>query len=220
MTDLLWEGERRSGRGPKPALSLDRIVQAAIAIADAEGLGALSMQRVATDLGAGTMSLYRYVPGKEELINLMVDRVVGDPPTLDSESWRTDLRTWAHASHDVFRRHPWSLSAVTGKRSLGPNETAWAESALAALSGTGLSPAERLKVVNVVNGQVRGAAQISPGHGPVLNIEALSRPEVAQRFPSLMAVLSSDEEFDMADVFEFGLQRILDGIDALLQTRS
>ena len=73
--ELLWGLGERPSRGPKPGLTLDRIVTAAVAVADAEGLGALSMRRVATDLGVGTMSLYRYVPGKAELLDLMLDKV-------------------------------------------------------------------------------------------------------------------------------------------------
>src|SRR6266849_10257810 len=102
-------GRERPHKGPKPALSLARIVDAAVRVADAEGLGAVSMGRVAAELGAAPMSLYRHVSAKEELLRLMVDAAWGDSPgqPAPGEGWRAGLARWAWAMHAAARRHPW-----------------------------------------------------------------------------------------------------------------
>src|ERR1700742_4126867 len=93
--DFLWHDRAKPTRGPKPALTLEQIADAAIAIADAEGLAAVSMQRVAADLGYTKMSLYRYLPGKAELVSLMLERGVGEPPALTAGGWREALTEWS-----------------------------------------------------------------------------------------------------------------------------
>src|SRR5438105_13318066 len=107
--ELLWGPGKRPSRGPKPGLSLERIVLAAIAIADAEGLSAVSMQRVAAECGFTTMSLYRYVPSKNELLDLMIDTAVGQPPKLHEipGGWRPKLAEWAWQTWSGFHQHPW-----------------------------------------------------------------------------------------------------------------
>src|SRR5215218_3749291 len=106
--EFLWGARAQPTRGPKPTLSLDRITDTAIAIADAEGLAAVSMQRVAAELGFTKMSLYRYVPGKAELVALMVERAIGDPPTIDTADWRAGLKDWSHQLLAGYLRHPWT----------------------------------------------------------------------------------------------------------------
>src|SRR3978361_385874 len=103
--EFLWQGRARPPRGPKPALTLGQIADAAIAIADAEGLAAVSMQRVAADLGFTKMSLYRYLPGKAELVAAMVERGLGAPPEIAGEDWRAGLTTWANALLTAFAGH-------------------------------------------------------------------------------------------------------------------
>src|SRR4051794_26350466 len=106
--DLLWNTGRRPSRGPKPGLTLDRVVEAAVEVADRDGLGALSMRRIAAELGTGTMSLYRYVPGKAELLDLMLDRVQRpseDPADFGDGGWRPALEALAHATLALYRRH-------------------------------------------------------------------------------------------------------------------
>jgi AcrR family transcriptional regulator len=223
---LLWDGEH-AGREPKPALSLERIVREAIAVADAEGLGALSMQRLARQLGAGTMSLYRHVPGKQDLVSLMFDTVLGDAPRLPAGDWLEALRTWAVASREAFRRHPWMLEVVAASRVMGPNEVAWSEVALRAMSETGLPAPSVFNAVLTVNGYVRGIVQLevdpargregSGGHqGPSLDPVAL-RTLGRDRYPTLMALLAAGAaESGTEGLFEFGLERILDGIAAFV----
>ena len=222
--ELLWGHQERPSRGPKPGLSLDGIVRAAITIADAEGLDAVSMQRVAGEFGFTTMSLYRYVPGKSELIDLMIDTAIGPPPDLSAipGGWRPRLAEWARQTWAFFQQHPWFLGAAM-HRIMGPNQLGWLEQAVAALSGNGLVGQELMEAVLVVNGHVRSMA---PFAGPESDawgdaIGSLLRTH-SERFPALTAAIA-DGAFapadDPADGLEFGLQRVLDGIEVLIKQK-
>ncbi|HEU4425304.1 MAG TPA: TetR/AcrR family transcriptional regulator [Pilimelia sp.] len=222
--EFLWGPHVQPTRGPKPALSLERIVASAIGIADAEGLAAVSMQRVAADLGFTKMSLYRYLPGKAELVALMVERAIGDPPTLSTHDWRAGLTRWARHLLARFVRHPWALEATVGPRPLGPNELGWMERALALLTETGLSGSERLDTVAVLAGHVRmiaeqAASSRQPENQMTATITEVLRDQ-GDRFPALAATITAaatDGGKDQA--FEFGLDRILDGLDMLMSRR-
>ncbi|MDQ1006156.1 AcrR family transcriptional regulator [Streptomyces sp. V4I23] len=171
---LLWGPHPKPSRGPKPALSLDRIARAGSGIADAEGLPAVSMQRVAGLLDVTKMALYRYVPGKAELVALMVETAIGEAPLPNGPrpDWREQLSDWARRLVTVFHRHPWLLDATVGPRVMGPRELAWMEQALAALDGTGLTDAERMDAVVLLAGHVRGIAQQARAAGPAGSPEA------------------------------------------------
>jgi AcrR family transcriptional regulator len=224
--ELLWGQQERPSRGPKPGLSLDGIVRAAIAIADAEGLDAVSMQRVAGEFGFTTMSLYRYVPGKSELIDLMIDTAIGTPPDLSAipGGWRPRLAEWARQTWTFFQQHPWFLAAAM-RRIMGPNQLGWLEQAVAALSGYGLVGQELLEAVLVVNGQVRSMAPFAATQ-PETDAwgEAIGALLAAHsdRFPALSAAIADGAFAPDAedDGLEFGLQRVLDGIEVLIKQRS
>ena len=113
------------------------------------------MERVATELGFTKMSLYRYLPGKAELVALMVERAIGEPPELGTGDWRVALQQWAQQLLAAYLRHPWVLEATVGPRPIGPNELGWMECAVAAMAGTGLTGAERLDAVAVLAGHAR-----------------------------------------------------------------
>ncbi|WP_290866573.1 TetR/AcrR family transcriptional regulator C-terminal domain-containing protein [Hamadaea sp.] len=224
--ELLWNARPQPKRGPRPALTTEQIALKGIEIADAEGLAAVSMQRVAADLGYTKMSLYRYVPGKAELVALMADLAIGAPPSLPGDGWREQLSAWAQALLPGFARHPWAIEATTGPRIIGPNEVAWLEAALSALDGTGLAGWERMDVVVVLSGHVRTiATQLSatPNGDPerqfgIVLFEIMR--EHADRFPAVNAALTSTlTEGGQDDALDFGLARILDGIGALIATR-
>ncbi|MEU7178420.1 TetR/AcrR family transcriptional regulator [Streptomyces celluloflavus] len=238
--ELLWGGRERPSRGPKPALSLDRITRTAIALADIGGLGAVSMQRVAGELDFTKMSLYRYVPGKTELVALMIDTAMGEPPAGRADAaghapdgWRAALREWAGQLSAVFARHPWLLGATVGPRVMGPNELGWTERAVAALAGTGLTGGEQLDAVLVVSGHLRAIGQVSASMG--VGSARASEPEQvmsaalnellvgrSDRFPALAAAVASVEA-DAAgrgQALEFGLERILDGLESYLSARA
>jgi len=226
--ELLWGTRPQPKRGPKPAMSIEAIAQAGIEIADAEGLAAVSMQRVAAELGFTKMSLYRYVPGKAELVALMAEMAVGAPPEPpEGAGWRQRLDAWARALLPGFMTHPWVLEATTGPRIVGPNELAWMESAIAALEGTGLRGGERMDAVVVLAGHVRTIAQqaaTSPGGKPEQQIGAILVEllrEHGDRFPAVNAALTESMASGTQDqALDFGLERILDGVGVLITERS
>jgi AcrR family transcriptional regulator len=220
---LLWGPTERPRRGPKPGLSLE----AAIQIADTEGLAALTMSRVATQLGVTTMALYRYVPGKGELLDLMIDAAGRPPPAPTGRGWRPDLAEWARASLATFQRRPWFLETMLGRVVMGPNWLAWLESALRAVSGIGLTAPEMMAVVLLVDGHVRATAQISlsvtgtaawaANFGRV--IETVSDDP---RFPMVTAVMTGGdfEDSPPESDFDFGLERLMDGIETYIKARA
>jgi AcrR family transcriptional regulator len=231
-----WGLRPHPGKGPKPGLSLDRIVAAAVAIADRDGLDALSMSRVAADLGAATMSLYRYVSAKDELVRLMIDAAFGPSPALPPGiGWREALSGWAWAMRAGFRRHAWVVRIPIGGLPIMPNEVAWFERGLAGLDGSGLEEAEKASVILLVTGYVRAlavtdadiaAAIARSGATPDEWMSAfprmLSRLIDPARFPALTKFIAAgvfDVHDDPDDEFTFGLERILDGIEALVSTR-
>ncbi|MFH8572498.1 TetR/AcrR family transcriptional regulator [Streptomyces sp. NPDC017993] len=227
---LLWGPHAKPSRGPKPTLSLDRIARAGADIADAEGLAAVSMQRVAGLLDVTKMALYRYVPGKAELVALMVEAAIGEaPPSNEPRAgWREQLGAWARQLAAVFHRHPWLLDATVGPRILGPRELAWTERAIAALEGTGLSGAERMDAVVLLVGHVRGIAQQAHAAGPMGNPEAQLSVTLGElmevhgeHYPALTAALDSAARHGGQDqAAEFGLERILDGLGMFIARRS
>lgn len=239
---LLWRTDElpARGRGPKPGLTVDRIAAAAIELADAEGLAGLSMRRVAERLGVGAMSLYTYVPGKAELIDVMLDMVYAEAgqPLVEGGDWRTKLERIARENWAMYHRHPWMLQVATPRPVLGPNATARYDHELRAVDGVGLTDVEMDSVVSLLAGHVEGAARRSieatqaerrtgmtdlewwEAHAPLLEkVLDLERYPVAARVGT-----AAGEEYgaasDPARAFEFGLQRILDGIAALIDSRS
>ncbi|WP_433295345.1 TetR/AcrR family transcriptional regulator [Actinoplanes sp. CA-030573] len=218
--DFFWNAKRPPTRGPKPALTLDRIADAAIAIADAEGLAAVSMQRVAADLGYTKMSLYRYLPGKTELVAAMLERSIDEPPAIPDGPWREQLTHWAAALLAAYTGHAWALEATSGRRPVGPNEIAWMEAALRCLP-PGLDGAERFDLVATVAGHVRMIAGQAGGAEADLTaaITAVVRDHAGE-YPAVVAAIGEIGERGGGDnAFAFGLERILDGLEALLDRR-
>jgi AcrR family transcriptional regulator len=229
-----WGVKPPPAKGPKPGLTLERIVATAVAVADAEGLDAVSMNRVAKELHTGAMSLYRYVASKDELLALMVDAALGEvPPAPAAGGWRPRLERWARTTMQAMWRHPWTVNAPIAGPPLAPHAVAWFEDALAALDGTGLEPGEKPSVVLMLSGYVTNhvtvMSQVAESfleegdaamRGYADTLRALTD---AERFPALHAVLAAGV-FDRADPpdeeFAFGLERILDGIEALIRSRS
>jgi AcrR family transcriptional regulator len=217
--DFFWAPRPRPTRGPKPALTLDQIADAAIAIADAEGLAAVSMQRVAADLGYTKMSLYRYLPGKTELVAAMLERGIGGPPEVAGD-WRQALTAWASALLEAYGGHVWALAATAGRRPIGPNELAWMERALAVLP-PGLTGAERLDAVATIAGHVRMIAGQSGGaESDLAAAMGMVVRDHAERYPAVVAALTDVAVRGGADdAFAFGLGRILDGLEVLVAQR-
>jgi len=239
---LLWGDPVRVRPGPKPRVDIEQVVRAAIAIADATGLADLSMRRVAETVGVGTMSLYTYVPSKAELLELMVDRVIGDAePTTETGSWRDGLDALARGAWEVYRRHAWLLGLSASRTVFGPNVLARYDAALAVAGRTGLPAGDVVGIVSLLDGHARGSAQAvvdaeqaAPGTGTsddewwLARAPLLDERLAAGDYPALMAVSAAGafEQPDnvttpytvqrAVDEFEFGLACILDGIAARL----
>ena len=242
IMDLLWGRGRSSSRGPKPGLDLEQIVRVAIELADAEGLAAVSMRRISERLAVGAMSLYTYVPGKTELLELMADRVLArsvDPVALAAaDTWRDTLEACARDQWEHHRRHPWTLQLDASRGTLGPNEITAYERTLATVADLGLPARDAVAMVDAVSMFVRGAAQSTADAAP--GVDATGKTELdwwlerepilgevlePARFPVLTR-LAADGGFDVPpdtpnynlrfaiDDFEFGLQRLLDGFEA------
>ena len=259
--DLLWGDQRPPARGPKPGLDVETVVRTAIELADAEGLAALSMRRVAERLGVGTMSLYTYVPAKAELLDLMFDTVFGEQaeaitsaiaadapgPASDAAppAWRVGLEARALADWALYERHPWMLHVSGSRAGLGPNEMTVYDSSLRIVDGIGLTGREMVAVVDLVATYVSGVARIAieAAQAPKatgitdtewwLAREAILTEKMSDptRFPTVSQV-AADGGFDVApdaadynvafavDDFAFGLQRVLDGIEAFISARA
>lgn len=218
VLEILWRDAPRARR--TRGLSRERIVAAAIELADAEGLGALSMARLAERLGCGTMSLYRHVANKDELVTFMLSAAPAPPPSpTDQADWRGALTDWAAGLWDVYHRHPWVLQTASAGPPADPGQLAWLDAGLAALGGTGLAERDKLAAVMAVLHYVRGAAalDIEAGHGEAPDYPALLRRLLdADRFPALAAALDAgvfdDADDDHLAEFRSGLNQLLDGI--------
>ena len=221
---LVWEKRRAPSRGPKPGLSRIEIAEAAIRIADAEGLGAVTMQRVARKLGVTTMALYRYFTSKSDLVAVMIDSAedsaaFGTRPV----PWKDRLEEWARRCASIYQKHPWFLEATTTRRSvMGPNELSWMEAGLALLEEAGLPPKERYYAFLTIIGHVRGYAtfeRLKSNSGSsqrwIRELDKLLRAE-GSRYAVLQATLRSGAFTENPeDAFDYGLNCILRGISVL-----
>lgn len=234
--EVLWSDRGRPGRRARPGLSLERVVAAAVEIADTDGLGQVSMSRVAQRLGFTTMSLYRHVRSKEELLLLMQEAAVGVPSSEPdpARGWRAGLEGWAREQLAVYHRHPWLLQIPISGPPLTPNNLTWLEYALRALRPTALDPGERVGVIMLVNGYVRTQAQLAQdlmaasaaaeGTTVMSYGRMLAKLIDAKRYPALLEVVASgvldgSEGYTEED-FAFGLNRLLDGVEALIRART
>ena len=161
--DLLW-GRRGPGkRGPRPGLSADAIVDAAIRLADAEGLEGVSMARVAAELGFTTMSLYRYVDSKDELLQLMWNASARGAETLalEGDGWRARLRMWAIVQRDMIDLHPWISQMPMAAPPVAPNSLAFVERGLATMDGTPLADADKLRFIGLISSYTMSEARMA-----------------------------------------------------------
>lgn len=233
--ELLWRGKDRPARGPKPGLTLDRIVGTAVDLADRDGLAAVSMRSVATELDVGTMSLYRYVPSKGELLDLMLDRVYQSDESTDHAKgldFRGALEWLAHGTWRLYHRHPWLLQVNQARPVLGPNALKGFNLALAALSAPKLTGTEKIQVIMAVDHYVTGTArtylfqqqaaeqsgmtdeEFWKTQGPILQ-QALDTGE----FPEVAGLEEDAFAITGEEALEFGLRPLLDGLVALVAKR-
>jgi AcrR family transcriptional regulator len=249
--ELLWRkaAEPAPARGPRRGLSVDAVVDAAIALADAEGLPAVSMRRLAGELGVAAMTLYTYVPGKAELIDLMLDTLYArmgrgchtgkSVQSVQSvQPWRARLEEIARANLALFAAHPWAAAVSTARPPLGPGLMAKYERELQALEGLGLDDVEMdaalTFLLGFVQASARAAAEARAGaHESRMddaawwqaNAPLLARVLDPAAYPTASRVGSAagaahGAAFDPDHAFEFGLQRVLDGLAALIAAKA
>ncbi|MEU9232247.1 TetR/AcrR family transcriptional regulator [Streptomyces subrutilus] len=243
--EMAWGLRERPGKGPRPTLTLTRIVDAAVALAAGEGMEAVSMGRVAKELGVSTMSLYRYVTAKEELYILMSDAGVGPPPAPapvpvpaggEGRGWRELLSEWAYAQRAVLMANTWILRIPITAAPVSPNQLAWMERGLAALADTALDEGEKISAIILIGGLVRNEATMAADMTDAIVKSGVAPDQVMAQYvrtlrlmtgpdthPAVTRLLESDaftgsEEPDFQ--FAFGLGRILDGLAELISSRS
>jgi AcrR family transcriptional regulator len=232
-TELLWGLRMPGRRGPKAGLVLDDIAAAALRLADEEGLDAVSMARLSQRLNRSPMALYRYVRGKEELLELMADAALGEAPRTPSDMpWQQRLRKWAEDALAALRRHAWYAEIPILAPPIGPRNLAWFESGLQALDHTRLSEADKvdivLTVITVVHGTIRmtvagpgpDAAPMRPSYG-----EQLRAVVDAEKLPAVHAAVAQGVFDQIAGPpaagretgFVAGLQLIIAGVETQLR---
>ncbi|MEU4155011.1 TetR/AcrR family transcriptional regulator C-terminal domain-containing protein [Actinoplanes sp. NPDC026670] len=221
---LLWDETEAPTRGPKPSLTPRRIAEAAVSLADSDGLDAVTMTKVAGLFKLSAMALYRYVPGKAELVELMIEAILAERPDLSvaGDDWQSQITEWARRSWDVHQAHPWLVTATAMRRqAMGPHQLGWMDAALASLEQTGLPPADQHQIFLLVAGLVRNLAQQRLDYDEEhdqewnrLNGELLARH--AHRFPALTRAIVGGAFEPAGDPLGFGLARLLDGVQALI----
>ncbi|WP_237104334.1 TetR/AcrR family transcriptional regulator [Nonomuraea sp. MG754425] len=226
--ELLWREEEPQ---PRPGLSVGRIVRAAVELADADGLEGLSMRKVADRLGFTTMSLYRHVPGRDQLVDLMRDEAMSEHPTdlPQREGWRARLAAIARQAWEIRRRHPW-LAEVRGTRHVpGPHAVAHYDHMLATLEGTALRPSEVIAVIGLLGRFVDAEALLLVETRREERRSGVSEEEWwgsrdslyerLGRYPTITRLWESGGWDHPEDSFEFGLRRLLDGVETLIRER-
>ena len=226
---VVWERPEPSDRPVPAPLSRERIILAAIRLADADGLAAVSLRKVAAALDVGPMRLYGYIDTKEELLDLMVNAVHAEiRPTGDN--WRQVLRSVAEATRQAAQRHEWLADLIGGRPQLGPNTLATGDAVLAAMGGVDLDTV--VPAVSAVNAYVAGAVrreiaerraerasgmdikQFQAAYGPYLE-----RTFATGRFPALATVVRDGPHLSANETFRIGLEFLLDGIEARISSR-
>ncbi|GGZ06883.1 TetR/AcrR family transcriptional regulator [Streptomyces poonensis] len=228
VPEVIWARPERTGRGPRPAFTRADIAAAAVRLADAGGLEAVSMRHVAAELGCGTMSLYNYVPRKEDLYELMVDAIGAEhvlaEPTGD---WRADMLRNARQTRAIMHRHPWAPRLMSGVYGFSPNTLHYLEHCLACLEPLDASYATKMELVALLNGVVTTytanelataertrAMPWSEEEENAVRIAYLGSQVATGAYPHLAAAFAEDAgPIDLEAVFERALQRVLDAFD-------
>jgi AcrR family transcriptional regulator len=237
---LLWRepGAADSRRGPRPGLSVERVAAMAIALADSDGLSSVTMRAIAQALGVVPMALYTYVPGKAELLDLMLDTVYRQMPRGDLSGlpWRERLAAIAQQNRDLFVQHPWIADVSTSRPPLGPGLMAKYEHELSAFEGLGLDDVEMDAALTFLLGFVQAAARsaseanaarqdsaMSEGQWWAANAPLLARVFDETKYPTASRVgaaagAAHGAAYDPGHAYAFGLQRVIDGLGALIDT--
>ena len=237
---LLWRDPTAIPRhGPRQGLSIDEVIAAAMDLSDAEGLEAVTMRRVAQALGVAPMTLYTYVPGKAELLDLMLDAAYAHMPRTDTtgQPWRQRLTAIAEENRLLFETHPWAAAVSTSRPLLGPGQMAKYEHELSVLEGLGLDDVEMdaalTYLLSFVQAWARAAADARAAQRDsamtdeqwwAANAPLLARVFDAHAYPTAARVGSAagaahGSAYSPQHAYDFGLQRVLDGLAALIDGR-
>ncbi|GAA3936534.1 TetR/AcrR family transcriptional regulator C-terminal domain-containing protein [Streptomyces gulbargensis] len=224
--EVIWARPERAGRGPRPAYTRRDIADAAVRIADTDGLEAVSMRRVAAELGCGTMSLYNYVPRKEDLYELMVDAVSGeyDLPEKPSGDWRADMTALAHQGRALMYRHPWLARLMNSAYGLSPNALRYMDWCLGCLAPLDIEPGLKMQLIAMVNGTVMAtvaneqalaerarALPWSEEEEQAVRAAYLARQVAGGRYPHLAALLAAPSApVDPDEIFDMTIARLLE----------
>jgi AcrR family transcriptional regulator len=231
IIELLWDSPAESpARGPRPRTSLAEVIDAGVAIADAEGLDTLSMRKVAGRLGIGAMSVYTYVPGRSELIELMIDRVYADHPLPDPAlGWRDRVEDWMRATWRTYSEHPWLLDYNMARLPIGPHVLDVEEALYAAVQAAGFTGAHNVTMSNLLRWQLLGAARSMIGDAAEERHTGVSAEAYWEsrssfwttyfdyaRFPTMAAIWASGGFDDPAGYdFDRMITWLLDGMERL-----
>jgi AcrR family transcriptional regulator len=239
--EQIWGVRASPTKGPKRAVSLEQIVEAGVRVALRDGVDAVSMSRVAGEVGLSAMALYRYVASKNELLALMIDQAMGVMPEVPVEDgWRAGMERWSNLELAKYREHGWALRVPIMGPPVTPNQLSWMEQGLRCLRDTGLEPHEKLSVILMVTNYTRGWATVSSdieaaqaaGDVTTLTVMAnygdiINKVADPDRFAELRQVVAAgvfegglEEEEEPDFDYHFGLNRLLDGIELLLRERS
>jgi AcrR family transcriptional regulator len=232
--DLLWGRRSKARRGPRAELSIDAIVQAATTVADAEGLEAVSMGRVARELGFTPMSLYRHLGGKDELLALMWNASAegAEHLVLEGNGWRERLLNWTLIQREMLGRHPWITQMPMAAPPMAPNSLHFVERGLEALDPTPLADADKLKIIGLISSYTLSEARMAndaarafaaaseheaaaPSSFEALLVQLVDEATFPRLYRIAMASPARDQDTE-AEAFRWGLERILDGVQALI----
>lgn len=237
--ELLWGKAEAKRRGPKPKVTLRDIVEAAVRLADAEGIEAVSTRRVAEAVGISAMSFYTHIPSKAELLDLMLDHVSGagsiPPADWPEMGWRARMTLIANALWQHYLMHPWTLQIQTHRPILGPNTMAAYEVALSSVDGLGLDPFEMDLSITALSNYVVGAVRDAARSQSVKDDTGLSDDDWWYTIEPFLQTLDFSpyplssrigqivgEEYGVGDperAFRFGLERFLDGMELLIERK-
>ena len=224
----VWSLPEHGERGPKPRHSRTAIAEVAIRIADAEGIDAVTMRRIAAELGIGTMSLYNYVPTKDHLVQLMIDQTASEytyrpRPQADKRAAIADL---ARQGRDLVQRHHWLPAVVHRPPVMGPNALRYIDYFLGLLAGTKLGTREKMELLALVNGfalmyggfqaalaEERARTGVTAEEQAAAPVAILVAAAASGQYPNLAAALTAPAPppADDSDVFESYLMRLVDG---------
>ncbi|MFD0904439.1 TetR/AcrR family transcriptional regulator [Actinomadura sediminis] len=230
----IWMRPERQARGPRPAYSRAQITEAAIRIADAEGIEAATMRRIAAEIGAGAMSLYRYVPGRDDLVELMADRLMGeiDLEGVPSGDWRADLTRYADGVRAMWLRHPWIAAVHRSLPGFGPNQLRVIERVTGILDPH-VSIDENLSLMSILTGYVESAVREEISQAEEVRRSGLTPAEwMARSSPRVQRLVESGEypmftkivlearqpHLAAGDQFRYGLELVLDCVAAAISS--